>query len=186
MPFPPYTPDHVDTLNAAVLLTTLAEMQRVMGAKGIRLHIDDTNPTDENYDEDTDVLVTTSNTINEIIQRVSSRVLGYLYPRFDAVSCSTNPTVREIATYWACYMLSRRRGNEPLYEAEVVENEDLLERYRCGELYLNVRSSGPRANIQSYITDNRFSRTPIRVVPQASTQLVRDQNQAYLLPFFWL
>lgn len=186
MPFPPYTPDYVDDLNEAVLLTSIPEMQRLMGAKGIRLHVDDTNPVDENYDEDTDTLVTTTNTLDEIIQRASSRVLGYLYPRFNPTSCSENPVIREIATYWACHMLSRRRGNEPLYEQEVVENEDLLERYRSGELFLNVKSTGPRANLQSYITDNRFSRTPIRVVPQASTQLVKDQNQAYLLPFFWL
>lgn len=186
MPFPPYIPDHVDDMNATILLTSLAEMQRLLGAKGIRLHIDDTDPTDENYDESTDSLVTTTNTLNEIIQRVSSRVLGYLYPRFNPERCSENPTVREIATYWACHMLSRRRGNEPLYEAEVVENEDLLERYRCGELYLNVVSSGPRANIQSYMVDNRFSRMPIRILPQSSTQTVRDQNLAYLLPFFWV
>ena len=186
MPFPPYTPEYLDNSNDAVLLTSLAEMQRLMGAKGIRLHIDDTDSTDENYDEDTDILVTTTNTIDEIIQRVSSRVLGYLYPRFNPVSCSENPVVREIATYWACHMLSRRRGNEPLYEAEVVENEDLLERYRCGELYLNVASSGPRANIQSYVVDNRFSRMPIRVLPQSSTQLVSGQNQMYSIPFFWL
>ena len=186
MPFPPYVPDHVDTNDEAVELTSLSEMQRLLGAKGIRLHIDDTDSSDENYDPSTDGFVTTTNTINEIVQRVSSRVLGYLYPRFDPVSCSQNPTVREIATYWACHMLSRRRGNEPLYEAEVVENEDLLERYRCGELYLNVQSRGPRANIQSYVVDNRFYQTPIRVLPQSSTQLVTNQRQLYLVPFFWL
>jgi len=186
MPFPPYVPDHVDTNDDAVVLTTLAEMQRLLGAKGIRLHIDDTDETDINYDPDTEEFVTTTNTIDEIIQRVSSRVLGYLYPRFDPVSCSNNPTIREIATYWACHMLSRRRGNEPLYEAEVVENEDLLERYRCGELYLNVQSRGPRANIQSYVVDNRFYQTPIRVLPLSSTELVGNQRRLYLVPFFWL
>ena len=185
MPFPPYIPDHVEG-STAVLLITLAEMQRLLGAKGIRLHIDDTDPTDENYDDSTDVLVTTTNTIDEIIQRVSSRVLGYLYPRFNANSCSQNPTVREIATYWACYMLSRRRGNEPLYEHEVVENEDLLERYRSGELYLNVQSRGPRAHLQSYVVDNRFSRLPIRVLPHSSTELVPNQQRAFIIPFFWL
>lgn len=186
MPFPPYVPDHVDSSDDAVLLTSLAEMQRLLGAKGIRLHLVDTDPTDDEYDADTDVLTTSQNTIDEIVQRVSSRVLGYLYARFDPVSCSNNPTVREIATYWACHMLSRRKGNEPLYEAEVVENQDLLDSYRCGELYLNVQSRGPRANIQSYMVDNRFYQTPIRVLPQSSTQIVTNQRQLYLIPFFWL
>ena len=186
MPFPPYVPDHVDSSDDAVLLTTLGEMQRLLGAKGIRLHISDTDSSDEDYDEDTDEFVTTQNTIDEIIQRVSSRVLGYLYPRFDPERCAENPTVREVATYWACHMLSRRRGNEPLYESEVVENEELLERYREGSLYLNVPSRGPRAHLQSYVVDNRFYRMPIRVIPASSTPLVPNQAQAYLIPFFWL
>lgn len=186
MPFPPYVPDHVDDTDAAIELTSLSEMQRLLGAKGIRLHLTDTDSTDEDYDEDTDVLVTTTNTINEIIQRVSSRVLGYLYPRFDPELCSQNPIVREIATYWACHMVSRRRGNEPLYESEVVENQELLERYREGSLYLNVSSRGPRAHLQSYVIDNRFYRMPIRVIATSSTPLVPNQAQAFLIPFFWL
>lgn len=186
MPFPPYIPDYVDEAEDAVTLTSLSEMQRLLGVKGIRLHLADTDESEIDYEAGTDEFVTSANTISEIVQRVSSRVLGYLYPRYDPVKCSQNPVVREISTYWACHMLSRRKGNEPLYEAEVVENEQLLEDYRNGTLFLNVPSRGPRANVQSYVVDNRFYRMPIRVIPTSSTPLVPNQAQAYLIPFFWL
>ena len=186
MPFPPYIPDFVDGLSNAILLTTLAEMQRLLGAKGTRLHLRDLDSLDDEYDDSTDALATDTNTVSEIIQRVSSKVLQYLEPRFDAELCSQNPTIREIATYWACHDISRRRGNEPLYEAEVAENIERLERFRDGSLYLGVSSSRPRVYSQSFVTDNRYYRNPVRVLRTSSTATVSGQKMAYEYPFFWL
>jgi hypothetical protein len=186
MAFPPYTPDHVDDSDVAITLTSEAEIQRVLGYKGVKLHLDDLDDLDDNYLDGTDEDATDANYIEETIQRISSRVLSYLVPRFDAALCSANPRVREIATYWAAHDISRRRGNEPLYETEVAEGIENLERYREGSLYLNVPSSGPRAIVQSYVTDNRFYNNPTRVLRLASTSFVSKQKLAWDYPFFWL
>lgn len=186
MPFPLYVPDFKDEVFEPILLTSIQEMERVLGAKGIRLHIQDLDPANDEYDDDTDIFSTTENVLEEYIQRVSSKVLQYLEPRFDAKLCSQNPSIREIATYWACHDISRRRGNEPLYEAEVAEGIERLERYRDGSLYLNIPSSRPRVYSQAFITDNRYLRNPTRVLRSASTEVVAGQKMAYEYPFFWL
>lgn len=186
MAFPPYTPDYVDDSNVEILLTSEAEIERVLGYKGVKLHLDDLDDLDDNYLDGTDVDATKENYTNEVIQRVSSEVLGYLVPRFDAELCSQNPLIRKIATYWAAHDISRRRGNEPLYETEVAEGIEKLERYREGSLYLNVPSRGPRAIVQSYVTDSRYYQNPTRVLRMASTSIVSRQKLAWDYPFFWL
>lgn len=184
MAFPPYVSDHID--GTEVLTTSEAEIERVLSYKGVKLHLDDLDEDDENYLIGTSSEATKDNYIEETIQRVSSKVLGYLVPRFDALKCSENPRVREISTYWAAHDISRRRGNEPLYEVEVAEGIESLERYREGSLYLNVPSSGPRAIVQSYVTDSRFYQNPTRVLRQASTSIVSGQKMSWDYPFFWL
>lgn len=188
MAFPPYTPDYVtdDISPVAITLTSEAEIQRVLGYKGFKLHLDDLDPLDDNYLDGTDSEADDVNYIEEVIQQASSEVLGYLVPRFDAERCSTNPIVRKIATYWAAHYISRRRGNEPLYETEVAEGIEKLERYREGSLYLNVPSSGPRAIVQSYVIDSRYTLNPTRVIRIASTSTVTKQKLAWEYPFFWL
>lgn len=187
MAFPPYTPDFLDSQVSpeAVLLTSKTEIERLLGAKGVDLHTNDLDEDDPNYyegEEDT----TEDNFMEEVIQRVSSKVLQYLMPRFDAVLSSQNPTVREIATYWAAHDISRRRGNEPLYEAEVAENIERLERFRDGSLHLAIPSSRPRVYTQAFVTDNRYYINPVRVIGSASTATVSNQRLMYQYPFFWL
>ena len=186
MPFPPYTPDHTDLANEAILLTSRSELERVLSYKGVKLHLDDLDSDDENYLSGTDADATDDNYIEEGIQRVSSKVLSYLVPRFSAELCANNPRVREIATYWLAHDISRRRGNEALYEVEVSEGIQNLEDYRDGTLFLNVPSSGPRAIVQSYVTDSRFFRNPTRVLQSASITTVSNQKLAWNYPFFWL
>lgn len=185
MPFPPYIPDFVNSSDVAILLTSKTEIERLLGAKGVDLHTDDLDDTDDNYFEGEDD-TTDNNFMNEVIQRVSSKVLQYLMPRFDAERCSENPTVREIATYWAAHDISRRRGNEPLYEADVAEGIERLERFRDGSLHLAIPSSRPRVYSQAYVTDNRYYINPVRVISRASTGTVANQKLMYQWPFFWL
>lgn len=185
MPFPPYIPDFVDSSSDEILLTSKTEIERLLGAKGVDLHTDDLDSGDPDYfagEADT----TDENFMEELIQRISSKVLQYLMPRFDAERCSENPTVREIATYWAAHDLSRRRGNEPLYEAEVAENIERLERFRDGSLHLAIPSSRPRVYSQAFVVDNRYRLNPIRVISGASTATVSNQKMMYQYPFFWL
>lgn len=189
MAFPLYTPDvRNDADTADVLFTTVGEMQRLCSYLFELLHVDDADPTDDNYISGTDADVTTANILSEVIQRATSKIMMYLAPRFSAEQLSTLPRIREMATYWACHDLSRRRGNQPIYEAEVAELEDELERIRLGELFLDVPVLGQRAVVQSYNVDSRFIRSPIRVQRYASSRVTETINQklAYEYPFFWL
>lgn len=186
MAFPPYIPDHTITGGVAARFTSLAEIQRLLSYKGVKLHLDDLVIADENYIPGTCSDATDSNYLSEVIQRVTSRIMEYLAPRFTPESLYQLPRIREIATYWACHDISRRRGNEPLYENEYADGIETLERYREGTLYLDAVSSGPRAYVQSYVTDSRFYRNPTRVLSYASTSTVSGQFLSPNYPFFWL
>ena len=185
MPFPEYVPDTtVD--GTTYLFTSIQEMEREFSKLGIDLHVDDADSTDDNYVTGTDPETTVANVLTEIIQRATSKVHEHLAPKYTAEVLSTIPRIREIATYWACHDLSRRRGNEPLYEAEVAEGIEALEDYRHGVRYLDAPQSGQRAVVQSYQSDNRFYRNPIRVLRTSSTRIVPQNNLAWNYPFFWL
>lgn len=186
MAFPDYIPDHLTPSNVPVAFTSIPEIERLLSYKGKYLHQDDLDITDDNYTQGTHVEANVSNQITELIQRVTSGIMEYLAPRYAPEILEKIPRIREIATYWACYKLTGRRGNEPLYEEEYAESLDTLERYREGSLYLDCPSRGPRAVVQSYVTDSRFYRNPVRVLATSSTSKVPGQNLALNYPFFWL
>lgn len=186
MPFPPYDPGYTLPDTTIISFTSKPEMERLLSFKGVFLHLDDLDISDPNYVAGTDIEASDENMILEIIQRVTSKIMEYLAPRFEASALEQNTRIREIATYWACHDLSRRRGNEPLYEDEVAQGLETLERYREGSLYLDAISSGPRTYVQSYITDSRYFRNPTRVLPHASTKTVTGQRLTWQYPFFWL
>jgi hypothetical protein len=183
--FPSWESDTVVD-SVTYLFTSLEEIQMLFSSWGERQHTDDLNPNDENYDEGNQSSATRLAFLNELIQRATSHVMSYLGPRYTANAIYRIPRIREIATYWACYKLSRRRGNQPVYEYEYFEAMDDLEKYRAGELYLDAPSNGPRAIMQSYVVDNRFYTQPLRVLTQSSTSIVPGQRIAYRLPFYWL
>jgi len=186
MPFPLYIPAYENESDVKITFTSRSEIERVLSFKGTYLHLDDTDSDDENYLDGTDDFVTPSNVIEEIIDRVTARIMEYLAPRYEAINLFQMPTIREIATYMACHELTKRRGNEPLYDAEVAGYEERLERYREGTLYLNAPSSR-RAYVQSYAVDNRYYRSPVRVIRPASTHVVSGQQVFWdNFPFFWL
>lgn len=186
MAFPPYTPDHLLEDETTAAFTSVPEIERLLSNRGRDLHLDDLDSDDDNYDDGTHIDATDDNAMTEVIQRVTSKIMEYLAPRYTPEALHRLPRIREIATYWACHDLSRRRGNEPLYESEVVEGMDTLERYRDGSLFLDAPSKGPRVYVQSYVTDNRFTRNPTRVLKSASTSVVSGQRLAWEYPFFWL
>jgi len=185
MAFPPYVPDHT-TLAGTAAFTSEEEIQRLLSFKGQLLHLDDLDIQDDNYLAGTASDANDVNFITEVIQRVTSKIMEYLAPRFTAQALYQLPRIREIATYWACHDISRRRGNEPIYETEYAEGIETLERYREGSLYLNAPSAGPRAIVQSYVTDSRYTRNPTRVIRGASTYTTSGQKLAWEYPFFWL
>jgi hypothetical protein len=178
MGYPEYESDSIVDINGTptlLLLTSEAEMQEQFSALGVNLHIDDVNPADDNYDHDNDPAINKAEVIKTFAQRATSHVMSYLAPRFAIENIYRIPRLREIATIWACYKISRRRGNESVYEEEYLENEAELEAYRNGTRYLAAPVNGQRGVVQSYVIDNRYSYNSCRVLPQASTQVVGGQ-----------
>lgn len=187
MPFPEYRSDTVVPPDLdPIYLTSREEINRLLSVAGVDLHIDDLNILSINYDENNGVEVTDSNFLSETIQRVSSEIMSYLRPRYTISDVYNLPRIREIATYWAAYKITGRRGNEPLYKSEYIEGIDTLEKYRTGELYLDAPSYGPRAYMVSYAVDNRYNTQPVRAINQASSNLYPGQKQYYYWGFQWL
>lgn len=188
MAFPQYTSDtyNNDPVPLPVYFTTIAEIEQELSAKGYNLHTDDLRYTDPNYDSSNAGDVSEDNYLLTLRQRATSHVLSYLAPRYTAVNLSLIPRIREIATYWACYKLTGRRGNEQLYEEEYLEGQEDLEEFRDGTKYLPAPSNGRRAYVHSGIVDLRFTRQPWRTIPQASTAIQSGQNVTLYSPFWWL
>lgn len=188
MAFPQYISDTLDSNPAPqpIYFTSIAEIEQELSAKGYNLHTDDLRFTDPNYDSSNVTDVTETNYLATLLQRATSHVLSYLSPRYNAANLQKIPRIREIATYWACYKLTGRRGNQPLYEDEFNEGQDDLEEFRDGTKYLPAPSNGRRAYVHSGIVDLRFTRQPWRTIPQASTAIQSGQNVTLYSPFWWL
>jgi hypothetical protein len=145
MAFPEYVSDTIVGEDIEpTLLTSIAEIQRVYSRAGVQLHLDDLDPDDANYDADNHTDATKDNFLTEVIQRATSEIMSFLAPRYTTDSVYQLPRMREIATYWACYKISKRRGNEPIFEEEYIEAMDELADYRSGIRYLDAASNGPR------------------------------------------
>lgn len=181
MAFPQYVTD-----STSLYFTTYEEIVQEFSLKGVEWRIDDLSPTDESYDDNNPTDVSLSNYITTLCQRATSHVLSFLAPRFNATDLYQIPRIREIATYFACHKLSKRRGNPALYEQEVIEAEDELELFRSGDRYLTAPSNGPRAYMQSHVVDMRFMQNPSRVIRRASSDVIPNQNESLYVPFWWL
>jgi len=188
MAFPEYASDtnSLVTPYDPLLMTTPQEIHRLFSTTGEKLHTDDLNSDDDNYNRSNDSTVNRDNFLSELAQRATSHIMTFLAPRYKIDDIYQIPRLREIATYWAVYKLTRRRGNEPVYEEEYIEAMDELEMFRSGERYLDAPSGGQRAYMQSSIVDLRYNRSPIRVIPDGSTKVVSGQHTYNWFGFSWL
>lgn len=188
MAFPPYTPDTTVGL-ATYQLTSIAEIERLFSRYGVDLHTDDLNPSDEDrFNPSNSAEVNKINFLDELVQRASSEVMSNLMPRYTVDAVYKIPRIREIATYIAAYKLTRRRGNEPLFDEEYVDGMEDLVAFKNGSKYLDAPSNGPRAYIQSGVVDNRYSAHPWRVLSSGmgSTATVPNQQIHHRYAFYWL
>ena len=182
MAFPDYDPYAIRTTNVdrvsgtAILLTSQDEMERLLGEDGINLFTDDADATGDNVFD---------NVIEEIIARVSAKILEHLTPMYDSNELEYNVRIREIATYWACHDLSRRRGNNPLYEAEVAENMEALYDYRLNIRNLDSPRSNPGISLGTPVVDARFPGRTIRTNALNSVNADKSDRGFFLYPFFW-
>ena len=180
MAFPNYVSDSDE-----LYTTSLPEIHRLLSEEGATRHLDDLDPFHPNYDSDSDPEATSDNALTEILQRATSRVLEYLYPKWTIESIVDVPRIRELSTYIACYLITKRRGNSPLYEAEYIEALDVLLQYRDGLLSLPAPTAFPRAYLISHVVDLRFTQQPVKQIHAASTTVVTYEN-LFRPSFFWI
>jgi len=185
MAFPEYASD-TKINNVTYTFTTPDEMVLELSNEGIMLHLDDLIVGNENYDPDNPIGVVNTNYLIQLCQRATSHIMSRLGNRYTADILYKLPRIREIATYWALYKLTGRRGNPRLYEGDYVEAMEDLEGFANGTLFLNAPTTGQRALIQSYVVDNRFTLKPLRVIAEASLGLKPGQATAWRFPFAWL
>ena len=185
MAFPQYSSDTVVDITTYTF-TTIAEIAQEFSNKALEQRTDDLDVVDINYDSNNPSDTTEANYWTTICQRVTSEIMSFLAPRYSAATLSTIPRIREIATYWACYKLSKRRGNPSLYEEEYLDAKEELELYRSGDRYLDAPSNGPRAYLQSSVVDVRFTRQPVRIIRAASSSMIANQAESVYAPFWWL
>lgn len=185
MAFPEYVSDTIVS-SVTYLFTSVEEIHLEFSRIGEYLHTDDMNILSLNYDENNLAGVTQDNYLIQLCQRATSHMMEVLGNRYKANVIYRIPRIREIATYWACYKLSGRRGNPKLYEEEYLDAMESLEGYRDGSRYLAAPSNGQHALMHSYIVDNRFFRNPIRVLQLSSTGVKPGQAVVWLTPFYWL
>jgi hypothetical protein len=166
-------------------VTSLAEIHRLLGAKGETKHLSDLDRFSKDFYVDTTTTATKCGALKEIYQRSTSRVMERLAPKYTINDVYRQPRIREIGTYIGAYLITKRRGNEPLYEAEVLEGEDVLDAYREGSLYLDAPVIGTRVAVLSHVVDVRYHSQPVRTLPRASFFSGVPSNR-FLTYFQWL
>lgn len=195
MVFPLYRSDTKPNVEAPTLpsqgsvlytMTSEGELHLLFSQRGIQLHTDDIDPELEIYDQSNHPDATKSNFITQQIQYATSEVMSYLAPRYRVEEVYQIPMLRMITTYICAHNITTRRGNEPVYETEVVKGIDDLMDFRAGIRYLDAPSHGTRAYIQSGVVDNRFARNTWRVIPEASSTTIDGQKLIYRTLFAWL
>lgn len=186
MAFPPYLPGNTaDENGTEYVMTSRSEVERVLSQRGMQLHLDDIDPDDDNFDDNNDPDTDIDNYLEEQIVLVTAEIMAILGPRYLIEDVYQNIILRNIATYRVAHNITRRRGNEPVFESEVIEGEDKLTAMQLGQMYLDAPSNGQRAIMQSGIVDLRFHQQPYRVIQRASTSVVSGQNHIWRA-FSWL
>jgi hypothetical protein len=166
-------------------VTSLCEIHRLLSARGEVRHLADLDVFDTEYQVENMLSNNKHNALKEIYQRTTSRVMERLAPRFTVQNVYKLPRIREIGTYTACYLITHRRGNEPLYEAEMLEGMDTLDDYKNGILYLDAPVTGTRVAMLSHVIDLRHHNQPSRIIRSASLFSGNIANP-YINFFPWL
>lgn len=169
----------------SLYVTSLCEIYRLLSARGATRHLADLDSFDSDYQMENFGGSTKVDALNEIYQRTTSRVMERLAPRYTVNNIYKLPRIREIGTYTACYLITKRRGNEPLYEAEMLEGMDVLDDYRDGLLYLDAPITGTRVAMLTPVIDLRHHGQPSRIIKSASFFSGNTTNR-YIGSFPWL
>ena len=122
----------------------------------------------------------------ELIERATSKVNQYLGGLYTYENLASSVWIREKATYIACHFLSIRRGNPTLFQYQYEEALADLQDARDNLVFLDIaQSSGVRPLGFNVLHDNRFTITPIRIIPATSSKLVSGQLAAFTTPYWW-
>jgi phage gp36-like protein len=158
--------------------TTREKIQRLMGEDYERLVLQ--SLTELGQDE---------TFVDEIIAEVDGTINMYAGNVYAAADLLTSPWVQRKATWMACHLLSRSKGNPGNFLDEYDEAMEQLERILAGNLQIPgiARLEGAPATMQTPMVDNRFRGYRDRIDTEHSTQSTPGQRDAVPISLYdWL
>lgn len=152
--------------SAPPLLTSRAEMQKIISARGIDLRLDDDDDgvISSGLDEEASAL-------NEVIIEASDEAYMRLENMYKPADLADSLWVRRRVTYIALHMLSSRRGNPKLYCDEFEKYIEQFERVIWDPTFQIPRvkkSHNFEPSVSNQIVDHRYTRTKLRVQRETS------------------
>lgn len=151
------------------LYTSLTEVESIFSYLGVHLRLDDNideikNPNELGY-------------LQDIFEEVTDRINIMLGPYYTAYELASSRWIRRRASWLACCILARRRGNAPQFSAE-------CEQAMADLVYLKTHVSawGPRMSNQR--VDYRYRGSQLRTDPVTSTDGGVSQFKDWRYP--WL
>jgi phage gp36-like protein len=162
---------------APPLYTDRAETEKVYSTLGINLRLDD--------DEDDTVDATEETYLDEMIENATDVINQYALHFYTATELAESRWVRSRATWIACYLLSRRRGNSAQFVDEYNAIIAELELVRRGQFFIpRLKTYDDFLPCHSNLKiDRRYSREKIRVDSITSTGgSYSGQQQEHIWP----
>ena len=145
----------------AFTYTSQREMERIFTMLGVQLRVNDD-----------------LNSVEDCINEATAHFDFYLSPRYDPQKIHTNQWIRRNASWYACWLLSQRKGNPKQFQsrAEAIEKE--LEKIRLGRFHLPraATRSDDRPKVQNLVVDHR------RHVRQDRSKIVDVET---IFPIHW-
>ena len=160
-----------------LLYTSKNEMSSIFGSLGVTLHADDDDDGVNNANED--------ELIDDVVLDATDEANNFLLHHYTDVVLSASKWVRRRTSWIGCHLLSRRRGNGPMFTDEYDRTIDEFTMSMNEHLW--IPRATPRddfAPAMSNITiDHRFRRRKIRVDRFTSTGGVSPDQDLDRFPF---
>lgn len=164
--------------------TTEDEMDRLFSVQGVDLRTEDLDTNDR------------AQAIIDVIEDTTETFNSYLEAYYLDTDLKNSPWVRQRATYWACYLLSKRMDNAPNFADRRREILEELQQLAAGSALsggLRIPRLATRGEHVPRMTnqhiDQWFHQQKLRTVSFISVgQSFTNQNIAHHIPypFFWL
>ena len=154
--------------------TSKSEIIRLVSENGTQDWVDD--------------LLSDTSAFTDVIEFVTLDIRSYTDRLYTDSDIYNNSWIRRIATIFAAYELSTRRGDPGIYGSRKAELESRLIEISEGNGIIPgaPQSAGVVAVMQNTVIDNRFNVFRNRVSSYTSSDTTGSQMLTYAWPFEWM